>query len=332
MRPASSRQRGFMLLLTLVLLTIVAVGSAQIARRSLQQATVAVRAEEDLQRRWLVRTAEDVLLPRADAAIEASNEKEPAGGDGLTEAVRRVDVGGYEVELRFTDEQAKINANVLLERMGRRAAQQRLATLIRQAGIDGRVELRPLSKLDRELQGARADWPALASFDQILAASGSTARAELPGAGAELPGAGAGAGVTLWGDGRVNVRRASRGVLEAALAPELGPYEIDRLLTLRREEPDERLAQWLSRLELSRRQRDELEDRLTETSRYFGLGITIHGEHRAWRRFVVGRRVDLDAGLEDQPPQARLDAEQSVRWRDFRGRGRGWRVVDRRIW
>lgn len=298
-----------MLLLTLVLLTIVAVGSAHVARQSLLQATLALHAEEELQRRWLTRSCEEVLLERAELALDSAAASQGVTDRGLVSVSRELEIGPYRIELYFSDEQAKVNANGLLARLGRRPAEAQLATLLRQEDIHHRVSLRPLSELDRSLYGARADWPALASFDQVLSP---------PPAVDDRIGAheiGLVPSVTLWGDGRVNVRRASRAVLELTLAPELGGQEVHRLLALRREEPDEHLGQWLSRLQLSRRQRERLEERLTHASGCYGLHIRIRGEQRSWERLVIAQRSAVD------------DEDDASR-----GEWRGWRVLHRRVW
>src|SRR5690606_2615416 len=93
--------------------------------------------------------------------------------------------------------------------------------------------------------------------------------------------------VTLWGDGQVHVQRAPAEVLEAALSPDVGPAQLQRLLQARREQPALTLDRALDVLELTHQQRQRMRQRLTVESRCFSLWIIRHDRDRRWHHLSV---------------------------------------------
>ncbi len=56
--------RGYVLFLTLILLSLTAVAVADVCRRNLGHALASVQAEQELQRRWGIDSCRKALLPR----------------------------------------------------------------------------------------------------------------------------------------------------------------------------------------------------------------------------------------------------------------------------
>ena len=320
-RSRPTRSRGYVLLMTVLLLAVAAVALSMLGRRSFRQAMTALQAEEDLQRRWAIRSCEEVLLPQAGKLVDyRPNEAaaDLAADPPAPVAWRVLRLGELRIDLVFADEQAKLNVPALLNRTDRPTAEGVIGTLLHGRGLtpsirlDPTPEATPPPEVTRETpeasqtdpQDGRAyRWPVIASFDQVLVDAdpdvlvgasnnqlpgnttfGGGSRGGLPRAGL-LPGVVE--GVTLWGDGKVNIRTAPEDVLRAALAPDLGFAQVFRIAELRREQPDAGLSEILSQLELSDQQRRRMEQRLTDGSDTHSLWIVVNNGDRRWYHLAV---------------------------------------------
>src|SRR6476660_8633708 len=90
--------RGYVLLLTLMLLAVAAAALAGACRGALQKALLATRAQEDLQRRWGVLSCRAALLPKAERVLAVSVDHASA------ETQFDVTLGGQAMTLVFGDE------------------------------------------------------------------------------------------------------------------------------------------------------------------------------------------------------------------------------------
>lgn len=113
-----------------------------------------------------------------------------------------------------------------------------------------------------------------------------------PGAGpARLIGSraapGASAEVTCWGDGRLNFARAAPEAVEAAVAPLLAAAQARRLVALRDESPGADLGELATRMGLTDRAQDRLEERLGDDSACHSLWIVAVVRGRAWYHLTV---------------------------------------------
>lgn len=339
-RPVpDTRCGGYVLLMILLLLPVAAVAMAGVVRLSLHRAVEAQQAEQQLQVRWALRSAQQTLGPQMQQALEEADRASPepvAGWQG------ELVLAGRPMTIVLFDEQAKVNLNALVHRRGPDMAQEALRTLMRRHGTALPLALRPLARPSPETSGPRRPHltapspahdaqarqeqavtgpgaPAYTSFGQIFAAAtpeqllgrenrlpgsrpaphgraghlpgdglpGAGAGGELPGAGGTLPGAGIASDVTVWGDGRIHFRRASRAALLAACAPVLGPGEVEQIVQLRQQQPGLSLTALLNQLQLEEQQRATARALLTDQSRCHSLWLTVHGEHRRWHRLTV---------------------------------------------
>jgi type II secretory pathway component PulK len=218
----------------------------------------------------------------------------------LTDPHRQIhlQLGDLTVHLVITDEQAKIHVPSLVSRRGRGEAE----TLIRRALRE--VRSSPIAQADvdvalRPYEAPRLEafaLPAFGSYGQVFADlrpedlivltdDHDTATASWE------PARGPAALVTCWGDGRVNLRRASAAVLEAVCEPLIGPAEINQLLVLRDQHADQPAADLkplLEQFEVSAATRAKLAELLTMQSRCYGLWVIIEDDRRTWRHFAVG--------------------------------------------
>jgi len=195
-----TRHAGYALLLTLILLAMVAAGLAGVARRSHAASLEANRVERDTQRRWLAVTAE-TLLPDSDRILTDTSV-----ADGISMATARFtfDLGHHHLTLTLADEQAKANLNTLMDRHA--PAMVNAKTNALSAGTVSNIQpkLRPLGDFETTAAGVEADWPAFGSLEQVLASEDLSQLLDGPALGATLLD-----DVTLWGDGRLRLYRAS---------------------------------------------------------------------------------------------------------------------------
>jgi hypothetical protein len=277
-----TRHRGYVLLLTLLVLTIAAAALAGMCRLALEKATQAARAQEALQRRWGVVTCRAAMLPKAPLVFASF---QPAGDRNLAESRMSLNLGGQSLTLVFGDEQAKANLNLLYALEGRAGADRLARDMAQAAGATAmlRVELRPVlieppddEPVDNDTETDR-DPEALLEFtvEQAFEAWGQV----FPGAAPQdlvrrrgpLPSAVE--NITCWGDGLVNVRRASREAVQAACARWLRPAEVAKLLAARDKDVDFDLWETLDSLDLSEARRDAAEQLLTDESTCYSLWI-----------------------------------------------------------
>jgi hypothetical protein len=274
------------LLLTLMLLAIAAAALAGACRAALQKAVLATRAQEDLQRRWGVVSMRAALLPKAERVLAAS-------GDRMSPEARvDVTLGGQPLTLVFGDEQAKANVNLLYALGKRDDTDQAVRGIVGTTGADVRVDLRPIliqppddqltepespkhplrsnsdeqDLLDFEVQ------PAFEVWGQILPDARPAVLLRRRGTSPSVAGS-----LTCWGDGTVNVRRASSETLLRVCDKVLRPAEIHKLIEARDKDPDFDLWETMDTLNLSEDRYANAEQLLADRSACFSLWIVSRG-------------------------------------------------------
>jgi hypothetical protein len=252
-----TRQRGYVLILTLVVLTIAGTLLAAACRASLRKAMLASRAERDLQLRWGSISCRAVLLPQAERVFE--EQTEPAAT-----VWREVRLGRERFVLAFGDEQAKANVNQLWR--GNHADVERHVRALTQAsGFSLPVELRPIiTKRDEKDDEPLSPFSA---FGQIFR-DGSPEK--ILGAGLQVSAA---ENLTCWSDGTLNYARASRAALTAVCGSYMGGADVEKLLKFRTEQPEAGYGDALVELKLSERNRTAVEDLLTDSSTCYSLWV-----------------------------------------------------------
>ena len=296
MRQPARHPRGYVLLLTLLLLAIAAAALAGVCRAGLQQAVQASRAQDDLQRRWGALSCRTALLPKAPAVFDAS----PAGA-ASAETVIHVDLGGQSLSLTFGDEQAKASVNLLHATGQHAGATRAVREIVRAAGTAARVELRPMTPEEPaepvepterdEADGMYADLdvqPLLASWSQVFPRATPDEllrrRGTLPSVTANL---------TCWGDGLLNVRRASREALVHVCDRVLTPAQVSKLIAAREKDPAE-FDVWeaLDALELPEGRASDAQRLLTDESTCYSLWIVTRAGGREWYHLATADFAD----------------------------------------
>jgi hypothetical protein len=171
--------------------------------------------------------------------------------------------------------------------------------VVEACGAPVAVELRPIPGRGKTFGTADAnddDPLAFEGFDQVFTRLTTPAsllqggRGTAPAGTAQVGTAQAAtltAALTCWGDGSLNLRRASADAVRAVLARRLAAAEITRLLDLRRKNPDLESSDLLDALGLSESRRDAVEDLLTSESSCHSLWIVSATGTRYWYDLAV---------------------------------------------
>ena len=226
----ASRRPGFALLLVLLVL---ALGAATLGLRVLRVRAAAEATSTRtaaLQRDWAARSAVDALAPVAGVALDRGGDHADTRRRPLPVERRfRLRLGPTDVLLVATDEQAKLDVNLLGPEPAAVAAA--VAALTPPApGAQPQPQPQPPLPLPRPLRVAvdpDADAPpppAYLTLGQVFATSDA---ADLLG---DRPGAGWAARLTCWGDRRLNWWTADPAALRTLLSSRLDPAATRRAL------------------------------------------------------------------------------------------------------
>lgn len=266
---AAARDRGFALVLTLMLLVMAGAALAGVSRTSLSRATAAQQAEEDLQRRWATLSVSQTLLAQAPRLVTEANE---ASDQPLAVITQTLTLGGQDLLLHIADEQAKFN---MAARTASASSEQALAALRRLLQTMAN-DAQPRLALPES-----SDQQSIGSFEQLLVAP-------TPG---QLFGdqnqPGLTQVLTLWGDGRVNFSRAAYEVLDEAGGDVLGAGKVHELAGLRRQMPGLSLARAMALLELGDDQQAQIAARLTDRSTCYSVHVQMRSRHRRFDRLSI---------------------------------------------
>lgn len=295
-RPTS--RRGFVLLMTLLLLPVVAVSVAGVCLASMNAALDAGHARRDLQRRWGMISCRRALWPLAGRMIDHANEN---ADQPVIQVALDLTLADQTFHLVFADEQAKLNLNAIYRRRGPEVTRECLREMTG-SGSDllARIDPQPHEEASSQDTGQSGGDGGTAnttvvvgkgsfgSFGQVYSnPTGEELLQPATDAGGDHLPDGAATRLTLWGTGHVNMRRASQQTLQWACAPVLGLGDIDRLLELRAKQPGIDLYSALSAMELTKEQRSQLINILSDQSNCQSMWITCDDSRRCWRELHV---------------------------------------------
>ncbi len=229
----SRRHRGYVLIVTLGLLVLAATMLVSLGRATMRRASEARESLEALQQRWGVTSCRKVILPQAEAILAREERELKRAMPVYRTSVR---LGGQEFDLVVSDEQAKANVNLLLERSDRSAVESELSRALSGSGLGEAVRLRPLGEVRRQSQPNATTAPGtqpttvpltrrVESYGQVLDSSNPKLLLEKRSREAppmEL--------LTCWGNGAINVARASAKSLKLSSGDALSEVEVDGIL------------------------------------------------------------------------------------------------------
>lgn len=326
-RPLDARHRGYVLLLTLVLLAMMAASLAAVARRSVQASLDATQLEREAQQRWLHRSAEG-LLPYVDAMLQEAyptvdqdnlgsaqfpTPLNPAGS-GVWHGT--LNLGHHHVELTLADEQAKANLNALWTRLGPETFFGRWPGWCVAAGGTGLTRPRPITAFETTAAGLDDDtWPTFLAYEQLF--TSASIHRWVNDAAPGTPLVNPLNHFTLWGPGTMRVQRASLAASHATLSPLLADDQIETLRRLGRitpdapEAPDAPDSPQTSQLDLTERQRQALPNLIAGNSQAFSVRITLEDGRKRTTRLAIHPHLhpaplpvdqELERQTQDAPP------------------------------
>ncbi len=265
---------GFVLILALMVLVVAATVLTASARRVSSLALRAGAQQQEVQVRWGAESCQALCLSRAEAWLALPEGDEPV-------VSRSVDLklGGIAFRVIVSDEQAKANVNrlwVLRGDSGVMAAVQHLQ-------VGNTRPLQPRVQPDPTyLPGAAALLP-FSSFEQVAAASRPSQLID-PAGSASLAGR-----MTLWGSGRINLRRAEPRVIREALDGILMEDEIAGVLMRRKLTPGAGLDVLLDETHIPRPRLVLVRQAVTDASQCHSAWVIARGATREWHRFYVAQ-------------------------------------------
>lgn len=296
--PIHRHACGYVLLVTLLLMAVAGASLAVVSRRSLRSALSAKQTVVSLQRHWGAVTCQKALLPMAKRLL---NQAEQEQREKLSSLRLSLTLGGQPFELIVADEQAKVNVNALVNRRGKRVAEDDVKSFIRKAGSGAMVKIKPLWDVSRPAgsnttapNATRADastLPAIGSFAQVFPHASPDQLIESDEGRPSIA-----SQVTCWGDGKVHFHRASQQVLATVCSGVLTVDEVDRLVSLRNESPDIELQQAIAQLALSSQKREQALGLLAQESSCYSLWVSARAGGRSWHRLAI-----LESTQETEP-------------------------------
>jgi hypothetical protein len=313
MRRSRSRQ-GYVLLMTVVLIAVAGLLLAGIARQSLSLAVEAGESQGDLQRRWGEISCRQAILLRADTILKQQRQLTQKGNAadaviGTANVSARVVLGGMTFDLLLADETAKVSLNAIY-RSQDDAAVGRIVSETSQAVGALPLRLRPYrSSANAPNAPAFDSWGQVFALDSVE--SNMPAAEWLEASTTEL---------TCWGDGKLNLERATDENVKRISRLVVSDDVIGRLLELRRQCLERReaaqremktatteataraaaatatkpwLPELLVALKLPPSEQRHCDELFVDHSTSYSLWITIRTAARSWQRLSI---VDTSVG------------------------------------
>jgi hypothetical protein len=240
-RTISPHRRGYVLLMVLLLLSVSATIVGALCRQAMLSQSAAVRAQEELQLHWGQVSCQTSLLPAADNIMDRARL---AGAPPSSVVWESITLGGQPIQLGFGDEQARVNLNSVYAAGGKDAIRQALQSLGRTGLAVPRLILGPEPGGQRTPmfaflpsasgESSDADRSDAGEMSAIIPVIGSLGQLFPDASPAELPGV----DVTCWGDGKINLHRASAAVIAQAAGSLLSPVQVKKILSARSSQID----------------------------------------------------------------------------------------------
>lgn len=257
-----SPKSGYALLLVLVTLTICSVSLASLATRSMQANVDSLERLRGLQSRWGRISCSRALLRSAPAAFEAI-EKQNLASKRLTKTTFPIALsetlllGGQRFTVVLADENAKLNLNALRQHGRPGTITQALRKVM------GPNSIRTLRNLDRDTNSQTLhSWGEVFDLNLLRALQGSDrVLAEMTH------------DLTLWGSGKLNIRRASPISLEVTCKGAVTDGLARRIVERHDESPTLNVDLLLRQTVLNETDRERLELLLGDGSTTFSIWI-----------------------------------------------------------
>lgn len=315
MNRSQNDQQGYVLMVVIALLALVVTALASLSSISLRQALAASDAQTRLQIRLGALSLEQAVLPRVghyyDDLQKQWEKQGSEGADSVTlgAPVRSVVVfGGVTYDLRFADEDAKLNLNRLYHVGQVQRVNESLQSVLPPPALSAvRVipalpsatwkafearddDARPgrdageesLDDLDKQITASRVVPNAMASWGQVFdlptLAQRFDSDAALPNVTQQI---------SLWSGGAVNLRRAPDAVILAAARCVLSQSDADQFLDRYHENPTIGVEILVNGQTESKTERERLLKLLGQSSSSFSLWVDAKAEGQPRQRWFA---------------------------------------------
>lgn len=253
-----NHQHAYILLMTLVLLAIIALATVGASSLALRQMETADEAEQELQRHWGQLSIERCVLPSAETIL-SSDEK--IMQQPMVSCHHSLQLGNLNFELILSDEQAKPNVNAFLKNREKADAEIQLRQALSGIVPASLILLKPLSV------GTGLHDPIM-SYSQVLNAI-DPQQLLASRLGLVCPAE----ALTCWGNGQVNVRRASLNTLREVVGNVFGNGGAEKLIAFRDMSPPISFDNMLKQMDLKSDQRQKLSAILMDHSACHSIWI-----------------------------------------------------------
>lgn len=266
--------------MVLVLISVASLSLAGLARQSLRVAAEAGDAQHRFEREWSTLTLQRALLFEAEALLEQQTLK--TQGDELIWPLARqiaghVQTGEWEYRFLLADEDAKVNLNRVLREDPNSFATV-VMSLLQSSNQSSLVPMVPPA----QAQSEKRNLAPLQSWGQVF-----LSRTSGPQRSPAIAIREATDEMTCWGNGRVNIRRASETAVRTICRLAVPPPTIEALLTERQSANLVGLDDLLARLELKASERFAFQRLLTDESHCFTLWLVVSDGKREWTQLIV---------------------------------------------
>jgi hypothetical protein len=280
MKRHARTQPGYVLLMTLLVLALAGVSLMNLGRMSLQKARESIAAEQELQRGWGTLSCRSTLLPDAERLL-LDAESRSVGPVPLLRT--QLKLAGFTYQVAVSDEQAKVNLNSLYDALHPQRAESAAQMLSLHTDRPLTLRLRPL--VQRPTESTRT-LPAFASWGQVFVQP--PPKSLFPPSTRDH----ALADLTCWGNGLLNLRRASESALQAACGDTVG--DVRSILSLRQRYPGIDLDAIARELKLEGQRESALRQALTTGSGCHAVWMTLRSEDQRQTFYHLAVR-DRDA-------------------------------------
>lgn len=274
-------RRGFILLITLLIIVWATCILTGAARRSTLLGMQANEARNDLQRRWGSLTCRRLLLPRAPYMLSNTSDPFAIRADARPITIQLI-LGNIAYELRLADEDAKYDVNRALARDSVPNVRRAVQRLVSRTPADLQAVLRPPPFWQPSFGAPFRSWSQVFRLEQLPPSSQARA---LSAATSDL---------TCWGSGKLNITMASDDALRAVAASVSSDLLGRRLVQTRQQVAREgvlTVARLLAPIELRSEQYDAFEQVLGDQSQRYSLWMRGSSPTQQWYELHVAEVV-----------------------------------------
>lgn len=275
--------RGYVLVMTLVLVVMAGSVLAVMARRSMFDASDTLHAQERLQQKWSVYSLSRSILPQAgkvmDEVIKQFAEKP---NDPTTRVQFDLTMGQNTWTIVLSDEQAKANLNQLLKTKGNSSeTSQAIRSLAEKLKVSDlpTLQVKPFDWKDTNAVQSIHTWDQV--VEEVLpeklyaTESDNIALADM---------------LTCWGDGKLNLRNTPGPVMEIMCLPLLGRGQIEKIISERKANPQLTLEQAIKAADIAKDQVDKIKPLFTDASTCYSLFLSVDQARMKRHWLIVGQK------------------------------------------